>query len=252
MDARQDSDPPLSAPLSWMPAQNDSPHRCTSSRAVIHAIHTTTKQMKFAPILISQNQQVLPMSSTNRGAERQPDDFYETPAWCTHAILPHLNIKPAGTILDPFAGAGAILKASSELKNYITLTGIEKDPDRAARCREIAWVVRCGDAFEHEWYRADVILTNPPYSLALQSVQRSCDYLAEWGTGKAAFLLRLAFLETKERNQFLRNRMPDNIYVLPRRPAFIKGKTDSCAYAWFVWGPERRNESKLSVLEVTK
>ena len=191
------------------------------------------------------------MSSTNRGTVRQPDDYYATPAWATRAILPHL--RQPKTVLDPFAGTGAILREVRTWDEHVTANGIELDADRAKECKLITPFTFVCDAFTLEWPQQDLILTNPPYSFALQSVQRATKYLTEWGTGQAAFLLRLAFLESKERNAFLRHRMPDKIKVLPRRPAFVNGKTDSCAYAWFVWGPEAHGEAaELSVLEVGK
>ena len=35
------------------------------------------------------------MSATGRSDVRDPDDFYETPAWCTDLILPHLTTLPS-------------------------------------------------------------------------------------------------------------------------------------------------------------
>lgn len=182
---------------------------------------------------------------------RQPDDYYATPAWVTRAILPHL--KSPGSILDPAAGTGALLEAAWGKFGTADLHAIEIDSERFIACQSLGIATTCGDALSMAWPRADLILANPPYALALQFVMCACHHLRIWGTGQAAFLLRLAFLESKERNAFLRHRMPDKIKVLPRRPAFVNGKTDSCAYAWFVWGPEAHGEAaELSVLEVGK
>lgn len=190
------------------------------------------------------------MSSTNRGAARQPDDFYETPAWCTRSIMSHM--PRFSSALDPCAGKGAILSAVDQWGSYLNLHAIEIDSDRSAKINDsVTSSVVCGDALVIEWPKVDLIITNPPYSLALPFVKRACDYLSQWGKGQAAFLLRLAFLESKERNEFLRHRMPDDVYALPKRPSFINGKTDSCAYAWFVWGAKAHGAAaRLHVLGV--
>ena len=189
------------------------------------------------------------MSSTHRGAVRQPDDYYATPAWCVESVLPRLRPDRSMVVLDPAAGEGAILSAVLAYEGSFITKAIELNPERAKICQEVAHV-RTGDALTMIWPPADLILANPPFSLALEFVRLACHHLRLWGGGKAAFLLRLAFLESKERNTFLRGRMPDEIYVLPRRPSFVGGKTDSCAYAWFVWGPEAHGEAaKISVLE---
>jgi hypothetical protein len=38
--------------------------------------------------------QDVPMSQRNSGYERKPGDAYETPAWVTRALAPHLHSSP--------------------------------------------------------------------------------------------------------------------------------------------------------------
>jgi hypothetical protein len=40
------------------------------------------------------------MSFTCRGAKRRPNDLYETPAWLTEAMLPHLARYRPRRMLD--------------------------------------------------------------------------------------------------------------------------------------------------------
>ena len=73
------------------------------------------------------------MSATGRnvaGHERAADDFYETPGWCTRAILPQLG-TPA-TVLDAGAGSGAILREAATFWPSADVQGIELD-ERANR-----------------------------------------------------------------------------------------------------------------------
>ena len=67
-------------------------------------------------------------------------------------------------------------------------------------------------------------------------------------------LLRLNFLGSQERSDYLREHMPD-IYVIPNRPSFTGGKTDSIEYAWFVWSKYndygKNSSGKIVILETT-
>lgn len=172
------------------------------------------------------------MSSTNRGARRNEQDFYATPAWCVKAILPHL---PQGAVLDPCCGDGAILKACDGM----SLEGIEIDESRALKASEIPYAnIVHGDAFKNNWPPTGILITNPPYSLAIEFVEVAVAW-SKMTHGTAALLLRLNFLASKSRVEFHRKH-PADVYVLSRRPSFTGGsKTDSCEYAWLVWGPGR-------------
>jgi len=174
------------------------------------------------------------MSATGRSDVRRSDDFYATPAWCTLALLPHLT---RCSVLDPCAGDGAILDTVRQAWGCEAI-GIEVDKDRADRSRSV-W----RNALTHEpWPYADQIITNPPYSLASEFVERAIT------TGRdCAFLLRLNYLGSKKRAKFHREH-PCDVYVLPRRPSFTNGGTDATEYAWMVWGHGRGN--RWAILDV--
>jgi hypothetical protein len=186
------------------------------------------------------------VSATNRGAERSAQDFYSTPAWCVRAVL--REIPPGGVILDPCCGSGAILAAISDFK-WGALRGFELDAARAAKALEVVeggpihWLtpapfhaIECRDALsEDPWLvdgfepapvdsaihwrtaraRPDIVLTNPPYSLAMPFVLRA---LRE--ASIVVMLLRLNWLASMDRLSFHRKH-PADVFVLPRRPAFV-------------------------------
>lgn len=78
------------------------------------------------------------------------------------------------------------------------------------------------------------VITNPPFSLAMEFLQRGLQCVNHGGY--VALLLRLAFLESEDRSEFLRSHKPEFIYIHPKRMSFTPdGKTDSCAYAHIVW-----------------
>lgn len=163
------------------------------------------------------------------GAERQADDFYETPAWVTRAILPHVSL--GSFPLDPGAGAGAILA------EYPNAWGLEIDPGRSGTCRGRGLHCLTRDVLTPEpwafWPGRDTlndlgsgVIMNPPFKLALEFVTRA---LAETRYEVVA-LLRLAFLESQGRAEFHRQN-PADVFVLSERPSFVehlKWKTSRC------------------------
>lgn len=186
------------------------------------------------------------MSATGRGAVRIAGDFYSTPAWAVRAILPFL---PVGSALDPCCGEGAILNACNDAWVHcedVELLGYEIDAGRAARVRGHTVDVRdaLGDA---GWFKRPLVITNPPFSLAIEFAERSLREQLSYG-GTTALLLRLGFMAGQKRAPWHRAN-PSDVYVLPKRPSFAaNGKTDASEYAWFCFGPGRGG--RWQVLEV--
>jgi len=187
------------------------------------------------------------MSSTNRGGKRANNDFYPTPAWCVHRLLEACPL-PGGTWLEPAAGDGAIILAVNKVRR---VKWWANEPDRS-RPRPLG-VRQCN--ITHEDFlriptaniNADVIITNPPFALAQEFVEHALQAtywhkkpkwpeMGERDHAVIVMLLRLNFLGGGKRGELLRQDTP-SVYVLPNRPSFTPdGKTDSCDYAWFVWG----------------
>lgn len=175
------------------------------------------------------------MSSTNRGGKRSDADFYTTPAWAVHRILTALPDLPrTGVWLDPCAGDGAIIKAARALEPDTRWKAVELRDECALALEEIPeCVTLIGDYLSEDTPivgHASVVLMNPPYRLAQDFIVKAMK------TSKhVVALLRLNFLGSEGRSEFMRQWAPD-VYVLPNRPKFQAGSgTDSIEYAWFVW-----------------
>lgn len=191
------------------------------------------------------------MSATGRseaagtGVVRHPDDFYATPAWCTRSILPHL--PPARSVLDPCCGDGAILDVVRTFWPSTERFGFEIDTNRAAMASQKHGITCMRlDALDpqYQWGNHDLILTNPPYALAMEFVQRA---IAS-GAGYVAMLLRLNWLASQKRAAWMRAHTP-SVYVLPRRPSFTGKGTDATEYAWMVW--RRGDIPRVKILDVS-
>jgi SAM-dependent methyltransferase len=170
-------------------------------------------------------------------------DFYETPAWAVHAVLPALPVTEGTRILDPGCGTGAILRELGAAFPENEILGLEKDRARFAAVEASTDLpVVQGDFFlHHEHY--DLIVSNPPYSHALEFVQHAL-MLAP----VVCMLLRLPWIASQRRSEWHRENLC-HINVLPRRPSFTgDGKTDATEYAWFLWGT--KEAGKYSILTV--
>jgi predicted RNA methylase len=158
-------------------------------------------------------------------------DFYETPSWAVRAIGDVLPIAENMRILDAGCGTGAILRQIGAQFPENEILGLEKDEARFRAAEASTDLpIAHGDFFSHA-DRWDLIISNPPYSHALEFVQHAMTL-----SPIVCMLLRLPWLASQRRAQWHREN-PAQINVLPRRPSFTgDGKTDATEYAWFIWG----------------
>lgn len=82
------------------------------------------------------------------------------------------------------------------------------------------------------------IITNPPYSLALEFAEHAMDILGDGH--KLAMFLKLQFLEGKKRKQLFMKYPPVYVYVSSSRlhcgrNGVFDFKSNAVAYAWYVW-----------------
>ena len=214
------------------------------------------------------------MSATNRSDVRLPDDFYSTPHWTVwrlldalHETVGRMEDLSKGLFLEPCIGDGAIVEAVNvwmddkgldlprwtvvEKRDLGTVKHLHRDLHRGMTGDFLS---DSTDLWLHEIRREELgsgrfhaVITNPPYSLAQEFLVRSLQH-ARW----VIFLLRLNYLGSERRADFMRKYPPD-VYVLPNRPSFTgQGKTDATEYSWCVWPPDRdRKQGMIRVLGST-
>jgi len=174
-------------------------------------------------------------------------DAYYTPddvaAACVRAIAPRLLVGDPPLIIEPSVGGGAFIRATNAIGLDDTYA-IDINGDAAGLGLATAYSVGDFAALNIELPACRTwVIGNPPYNHAQRHVERAMSLaMPERGeSGGVAFLLRLAMLEGKGRASFWQAYPPTEVHVLTRRPSFTGGKTDSCAYAFFVWhGGERQ------------
>lgn len=192
------------------------------------------------------------MSVTNRGIIRKENDFYPTPAVVIETFLDNYHIGDKGEItkiLEPCAGNGNIIKALQE-RGYTSIKAVELRKEEAENLNNM---LGYGNFAIADFLTLnpkhigdiDVVITNPPFSLAMEFLQKSLEIVKN--DGKVILLLRLGFLASRKRFGFMRENPPTEMYVLNQRPSFTGKGTDAQEYAWFVWD-KAKEKQKIRVI----
>jgi hypothetical protein len=152
---------------------------------------------------------------------RVEGDRYPTPAWVTLALIPFLPRKPA-RIWEPAACNGAMASPLSTCAPTISSDIASGTDFLEARCAPPD---------------VDAIITNPPYKLAVEFIDKAL-CLVESRAGMVAMLLRTDFDHAKTR-QYLFSSCSAfcKKLVLTKRIRWIADSSGSPSFnhAWFVW-----------------
>ena len=160
-----------------------------------------------------------PNKIVGAGNNRSKYDFYPTPSDVTEGLLQVLNgcfvcdiIK---TVWEPAAGTGSITKVLEEHGLKVISTDIQSGHNFLT------------DDAPAEY---DMIITNPPFSLADQFIRKAYSY------GKPfAFLLKCQFFHAKKRYKLFEECRPSMIFPLTWRPDFTGGGSSLMDMMWVVW-----------------
>lgn len=164
--------------------------------------------------------------SCNNLGQRRSADLYETPYSLTQQFLLLEMPDNRRRYWVPGCGNGAILK-------ILRAQGLKADGDDLAQ----------GYNFLSDGQERQAIITNPPYSLALEFILHA-KQVCPW----FAFLLPLAYLHGKERYDRLytdRAYPLESVSVFTRYPMLGQPlREDGCyrtgmmVYAWYVWNQD--------------
>lgn len=162
------------------------------------------------------------MSQRNSGHDRKELDLYETPGWVTHALVPHLP-QIAGTVWEPAAASGKIVRALTERGYAVDGTDISGEPSID--------FLGCGAC------HCPAIITNPPYVHAREFIQKALALMVP-NHGLVAMLLRTDFDHAKTRQHlFSEHRAFAKKIVLTKRIKWFEDSEGqpSFNHAWFIW-----------------
>ena len=161
------------------------------------------------------------MSQRESGYERKERDLYETPAWVTEALIPHLPITKS-TVFEPAAGGGKMVDALVKSGFDVVSSDIETGRDFLA---EPLPMPICA------------IITNPPYILAREFIEYAIK-LMQPSNGLVAMLLRTNFDHAKTQACLFSecSAFAKKVVLRKRIKWFEDSKGQpSFNHAWFIW-----------------
>lgn len=173
------------------------------------------------------------LGASNHTAEvRQADDYYATDAAAVDGLLEVYDLPKV--VWECACGEGHLAERLKQRGCWVVSTDII---DRGygqvvdfLQTERMPIGCRC-------------VLTNPPYKLALEFVQKALDLLPDGGV--CAMFLKTTFLEGQKRwSELFRERRPRYVFQFVKRvlcaknadfARMVKGGGSAVAYAWFVW-----------------
>ena len=176
--------------------------------------------------------------TAKRFADIDGPDFFPTPKWATQALVDHEPFE--GRIWECACGDGAMSEVLSSA-GYDVMSS-----DLFDRGYGEAGV----DFLKHR-RKVENIVTNPPYNAAEGFLHNAL----ECASSKVALLLRLAFLEGKQRqNSIFIPSPPSRVWVFSERITFypagaVRKGSGTTAYAWFVWDKNCQTSTELKWLK---
>lgn len=147
--------------------------------------------------------------------ERQENDYYPTPVTCTDPLLEHIKWQQVDSFREPCRGV------ARSIYDRVPL------PDEQKDWAELSEGV---DYLNTVMGPVDLIITNPPFSIALEFLQKS---LTE--AQCVCYLLRLGFMGSQERAPFWRENRPTHLFTISKRPSFAGTGNDKWDVGWFCW-----------------
>ena len=175
----------------------------------------------------------------NTRARFEATETFRTPAY---SFLPLLDYRPdwfTGCGFDPSAGDGRMIREIIRRGNpgpHFVNDIREEEADALADCGTVTIGDYLADPAPPS---ADFLITNPPFSKAVQFVEKARQHIA----GPILILQSIGWQTTAKRSLWLRQAGLAHVLNLPRRPKWevdsgVFKKTNVWDYAWFVFLPD--------------
>lgn len=175
---------------------------------------------------------------------RVENDYYATNPKAVEMLLTNYTFD-AATILEPCIGGGHIANA---IKNFYTnerkiigLDLVDRGYPNTIIQDFLTW--QTDKKFEG-------IITNPPFSLAQEFIEKGMELLTE--NGQMAMFLKIQFLEGAKRKAFFEKYPPKYVYVFRNRMATWNNGNEldkngkrwatTMCHAWFIWEKGSKTE----------
>jgi hypothetical protein len=165
---------------------------------------------------------------------RNAADFYATPPECTIALLNRFEWLFRGRrIWEPACGDGAISKVL-ELRGFRVVSSDLYDRGYGESNMN----------FLNAECACDAIITNPPFRLASNFIERSAEKKVPF-----AMLTKSTFWHAEKRRRLFMDTGPMAVMAMTWRPAMSpeRGKSATMDFIWTVWSSKPNKETKYIV-----
>lgn len=182
-----------------------------------------------------------------RAEARDSLDDFPTPPWATRAFVEHVLIGGGWnrekiermTCREPACNRGYMARALIEYFASVDVSDVH----------DYGYARIADFLFPTPLKRVDWTITNPPFRLAEQFIQRAL----ETSRVGVAMLVRSSFMEGTGRYRALFSRRPPAIFApYVERVAMVKGRLDrhastATSYSWLVWSNEPHHAGRTIV-----
>ncbi|MCC6776654.1 MAG: class I SAM-dependent methyltransferase [Hyphomicrobiales bacterium] len=168
-------------------------------------------------------------------------DHFPTPPWATRALMEHCISGTAAHIWEPACGCGAMARPLAEYATKVDASDVH----------DYGWGHIVHDFLlpftPREFGQPDWIITNPPFRLSEQFVDRGLQ-IASRGV---AVLVRSVFIESVGRYKRLFDPRPPSVMAqFVERVPMVKGRLDrqastATSYCWLIWTTAPTRQTRL-------
>lgn len=183
---------------------------------------------------------------------RVKDDFYATNPKAVQMLLDAISFPVDGKYLEPCVGQGHIAKVIKQNFPQSQLTAIDlvdRGYPETVVCNFLQWQP---DGVYDE------IITNPPFSLATEFIEKGMSLLRDGG--HCSIFMKIQFLEGEKRRRLFDTYPPRWIYVFRKRmdvfaegmemnPKTGKKWSTTFCFAWFVFEKGYKGEPIIRWLD---
>ena len=182
-------------------------------------------------------------ASNHSEKQRELNDFYATDPHALEIFLDKLkedNIKLHKSIWECACGQGHLSEVLKRRGHEVYSTDIV---NRGYGDKQI-------DFLTEKYFKDDLmadILTNPPYKLAQEFVEKALD--RQWNGFYTIMFLKIQFLEGQARKKLFEKYPPKYVYVNSQRQFcamngdFEKYNAKAICYCWFIWEKGYKGET---------
>ena len=165
---------------------------------------------------------------------RNSADFYATPPECTAVLLENYgSMFDKGRVWEPACGDGAISKVLEANGLDVVSTDLYDRGYGKGGMNFMTSDCTCGS-----------IITNPPFNLAAQFIERAAEKEVPF-----AMLLKATYWHAAKRNELFNRTRPLAVMAMSWRPAMSpeRGKSGTMDFIWTVWRSKPVNLSRYHV-----